>query len=82
MPTYDYECEKCKIEFEEFHGITEEYKPCPKCGGKTNRLIGSGGAVIFKGAGFYVTEHRSRQYIADKQYDNRQARKADRLASR
>lgn len=82
MPTYDYECKNCNITFEEFHGITEDYKPCQKCGGETTRLIGSGGALIFKGGGFYQTDYRSQKYIEDKQYDNRQARKAERLASR
>jgi putative FmdB family regulatory protein len=82
MPTYDYECKKCNITFEEFHGIMEGHKPCRKCKGETTRIPGGGGGILFKGAGFYKTDYRKQKYIEDKQYDNRQARKAERLASR
>jgi len=59
VPTYDYKCEQCGSEFELFQGITDEpLKECPDCGGKVRRLIGSGGAVIFKGSGFYATDYK------------------------
>lgn len=83
MPTYDYMCSECGHEFEEYHSITKTLKTCPKCGvDKLERGIGGGGGLILKGSGFYRNDYRSRQYIKDKQYDNRQARKAERLASR
>jgi putative FmdB family regulatory protein len=36
MPTYQYECKKCGLEFEEIHKINERKSPCviqpnPKC---------------------------------------------------
>lgn len=64
MPTYDYICEGCGLEFEEFQSITAEpLKKCPQCGKRQlKRLIGSGSAVIFKGAGFYETDYRSESY--------------------
>jgi predicted nucleic acid-binding Zn ribbon protein len=37
-------------------------KKCPECGGKVTRLIGRGGGVILKGAGFYTTDYRSDSY--------------------
>lgn len=82
MPTYDYECEHCDHKFEDFHAPSKYVEKCPECFGKVKRLVGAGAGVIFKGAGFYQTEHRSQKYIEDKQYDNRQKRKAERLASR
>ncbi len=83
MPTYDYKCSECGHTFEEFHTMSKKLKTCPECGkNKLERLIGCGSAIIFKGAGFYQTEHRSSQYIKDKQYDNRQARKSERLSKR
>ncbi len=83
MPTYDYECTECDHTFEEFHAMKESRKKCPECGElKLKRLIGAGGAVIFKGGGFYQTEHRSQKYIEDKQYDNRQKRKSERLSKK
>ena len=63
MPTYEYECEKCGINFEKFQSITAEpIKKCPKCGGNVKRLISAGAGVIFKGSGFYATDYRSESY--------------------
>ncbi len=83
MPTYDYECSECGHTFEEFHKMSITRRTCPECGTiSLKRLIGAGGAVIFKGGGFYQTEHRSQKYIEDKQFDNRQKRKSERLAKK
>ncbi|MGF1578932.1 MAG: FmdB family zinc ribbon protein [Gemmataceae bacterium] len=64
MPTYDYVCDACKHEFEEFQYMSEEpLKKCPECGKMTlRRLIGTGAGVIFKGSGFYETDYRSDSY--------------------
>lgn len=59
MPTYEYECIKCKYRFEEFQQIREEpLKKCPKCRGQLRRLISGGAGLIFKGSGFYVTDYK------------------------
>ena len=63
MPTYEYECKDCGHRFEEFQGITDEpLSTCPKCGGRVHRLLGRGGAIIFRGRGFYATDYRSEEY--------------------
>ncbi len=64
MPTYDYVCDACKHEFEQFQSIKEEpMRKCPKCGKKKlRRLIGPGAALVFKGTGFYKTDYRSESY--------------------
>ena len=64
MPTYDYECDACKHCFEEFQSMSDEVlKKCPQCKKKKlRRLIGTGAAIIFKGAGFYQTDYRSDSY--------------------
>jgi putative FmdB family regulatory protein len=71
MPTYDYVCDACGHEMEEFQSITAKpLRKCPECGkAKLKRLIGTGAAVIFKGSGFYETDYRSDGY--------RKAAKAD-----
>ena len=64
MPTYDYICEDCGYEFEQFQSIkAPPLRKCPVCK-KTSlkRLIGSGSALIFKGSGFYETDYRSESY--------------------
>jgi putative FmdB family regulatory protein len=64
MPTYDYECEACNHKFELYQSISAEpEKTCPQCKKKKlRRLIGTGGAVMFKGTGFYQTDYRSDSY--------------------
>ena len=70
MPTYEYECSKCGKVFELFQPITEsprkklragDPKPC-KCGAPVSRRISTGGGLIFKGSGFYLTDYRSESY--------------------
>jgi putative FmdB family regulatory protein len=64
MPTYDYKCKACGESMEIFQSIKESPKrKCPKCGKSAlERLIGTGGAIIFKGSGFYLTDYRSESY--------------------
>ena len=64
MPTYDYVCDGCGHAFELFQSMTDAVKKtCPECGNKKlRRLIGAGGAIVFKGSGFYKTDYRSDSY--------------------
>src|SRR3954454_17700060 len=64
MPTYDYKCDACGHTFEKFQRITAApIRKCPKCGkNKVKRLVGTGGGLIFKGSGFYITDYRSEGY--------------------
>ncbi len=62
MPTYDYECSKCKHKFHLFQPITSKPKTkCPKCKSVAQRLISGGGGIIFKGSGFYVTDYKKKE---------------------
>jgi putative FmdB family regulatory protein len=57
MPTYEYECEKCGYRFEEFQSMNDRpVRICPTCGGPVRRLLGTGAAVIVRGAGLHSTE--------------------------
>jgi putative FmdB family regulatory protein len=64
MPTYEYQCDACEHNFDEFQSMSEEpLKKCPKCGKKKlRRVFGAGAAVLFKGSGFYETDYRSESY--------------------
>lgn len=71
MPTYQYRCSKCGHEFEEFQSMTDEpITVCPKCHGRTRRLITGGSGLLFKGSGFYITDYRSSQYKADQKKES------------
>lgn len=59
MPTYEYECSRCGLIFEEFKPISAPKRQrCPQCRGKVQRLISGGAGLHFKGSGFYVTDSR------------------------
>src|ERR1700722_8269815 len=73
MPTYEYECSKCQHHFEKYQPITAKaLTTCPKdlCPrktwgkGKVKRAVVTGGGLIFKGSGFYITDYRSEGYKA------------------
>jgi len=65
MPTYEYECEKCGLVFEEFQSmIAEPLSVCrtADCKGTVHRLVSGGAGFLFKGSGFYITDYRSDSY--------------------
>jgi putative FmdB family regulatory protein len=66
MPTYEYVCDACGNELEEFQSFSEKpLKKCPACRKpKLRRKFGTGAAVLFKGSGFYQTDYRSESYKA------------------
>ncbi len=65
MPTYEYVCEDCGYEFEEFQRITADpLETCPQCGGKVRRKISAGGGLVFKGSGFYITDYKNKKEAA------------------
>ena len=64
MPTYEYICEACQHEFEQFQSIkADPVKICPECGKEhVRRKISAGAGILFKGGGFYETDYRSAGY--------------------
>ncbi len=71
MPTYEYICRACGHEFEVFHSITAAaIAVCPTCKKKrVERKISGGGAVLFRGGGFYETDYRSANYKSGAESD-------------
>lgn len=58
MPAYDYRCQACGNRFEAWQKITDDpIQVCPKCSGHVQRIIHATG-IVFKGGGFYSTDHR------------------------
>jgi putative FmdB family regulatory protein len=76
MPTYDYECSACGHRFDELQSFTDSpLSKCPKCKkNKLTRLFGGGGAIIFKGGGFYETDYRR---AGEKPSENGEADKSE-----
>ena len=76
MPTYEYQCLKCKKRQEYSQSITAKpLAKCPKCGGRLRRLLGSGSGFLFKGSGFYITDYRSKSYHEAKKKDQPSSKK-------
>lgn len=66
MPTYEYHCDKCGLNFEEVQKITADpLTSCPDCGGSVHKLI-AGGNFILKGNGWYKTDYASPSAAAEK----------------
>jgi putative FmdB family regulatory protein len=60
MPIYTYRCDSCGVQFERHQFFHDEpLKICPECRKKTLRKVITPAKVIFKGSGFYATDHKS-----------------------
>lgn len=60
MPIYEYQCPDCNHSFEEKQGFHDEtMAECPKCRAKAKRIF-KPVPIIFKGSGFYITDHRGK----------------------
>lgn len=79
MPTYEYNCEACNHNFDEFQAMSDKpLRKCPKCGKlKLRRAFGIGAAVLFKGSGFYQTDYRSESYKSAAKAEESSAKPAD-----
>ncbi len=60
MPVYTYRCESCGIRFEQTQKFSDSpLTRCPECGKKSLRKVFQPVGIVFKGSGFYATDHRS-----------------------
>lgn len=60
MPIYTYRCESCGVQFEEHQHFSDPtLKVCPECGEESLRKLFLPVGIVFKGSGFYATDHRS-----------------------
>ena len=62
MPIYEYICNACGDEFEEWQKITDSpVRKCPKCGKRRVERLVSLSAFHLKGSGWYVTDYGSKK---------------------
>ncbi len=60
MPVYTYRCESCGVQFERTQKFSDApLTRCPECGKKELRKVYTPVGIVFKGSGFYATDHRS-----------------------
>ena len=75
MPVYVYHCANCNYEFEQQQSFSDKpLKICPECGQITLHKVFTPVSVIYKGSGFYSTDHRSKpgsSYAASKKEETK-----------
>src|SRR5512147_2967949 len=60
MPVYTYRCESCGVQFERHQSFSDApLKTCPECRKKSLRKVITPTKIVFKGSGFYATDHKS-----------------------
>jgi putative FmdB family regulatory protein len=60
MPVYTYRCESCGVQFERHQSFQDApLKTCPECRKKSLKKVITPTRIIFKGSGFYATDHKS-----------------------
>ncbi len=60
MPVYIYQCENCGLQFEKQQSFSDHpLVRCPECGKKTLKKVYQPVGIVFKGSGFYATDHHS-----------------------
>src|SRR5690242_18344774 len=73
MPTYGYECNECKDQFEVIQKMSDDPLTVHEgCGGSLRRLLYPVG-IVFKGPGFYVNDYakKSSNASADSKSDSK-----------
>ena len=76
MPTYQYQCQKCELIFEEFHSMSERVEKCKECSSPVKRLL-SATFNIKKNKNFGIQKpgHVVKQYIKDVKEEIKQEKK-------
>ena len=60
MPIYIYRCENCGVQFERQQKFSDPpLTICPECEKNALRKVYQPVGIVFKGSGFYSTDHRS-----------------------
>ena len=60
MPVYTYRCDSCGVQFEKHQSFHDApLKTCPECRKKSVKRVITPTKIIFKGSGFYATDHKS-----------------------
>jgi putative FmdB family regulatory protein len=84
MPIYTYRCENCGVRFEQTQKFADApLTRCPECRKNTLRKVYTPVGIVFKGSGFYSTDHHSPSGQRGKSSDDERAAdtKSDELKS-
>ena len=78
MPVYLYRCSNCGVQFEKQQSFSDQSLiRCPECGKRALKKVYLPVGIVFKGSGFYATDHHSPSGQASKKADEKAEQKAD-----
>ncbi len=78
MPIYEYVCNACGHEFEEWQKITDApVQKCPSCGKRKVERLVSLSAFHLKGSGWYVTDYGKRGSSEGNKVKSKKTEKAE-----
>jgi putative FmdB family regulatory protein len=81
MPTYEYQCKTCNHRFETWQKMTDEpLTICPECGSHIRRVLFPAG-IVFKGPGFYKTDHNGHSEASSNGHNSDAAKGEDTTTS-
>ena len=73
MPVYIYRCTNCGVQFDKQQSfIDQPLTRCPECGKKTLKKVYQPVGIVFKGSGFYATDHHSPSGQSHKKDDRKE----------
>ena len=86
MPVYTYRCENCGVQFDQTQKFTDDaLTKCPECGKNALHKVYTPVGIVFKGSGFYATDHRSpsgaTKWASDKKEEQSGESKTDSTAA-
>ncbi len=71
MPVYTYRCTNCGVQFDKQQSFSDQpLTRCPECGKKTLKKVYQPVGIVFKGSGFYATDHHSPSGQSAKKEEN------------
>jgi putative FmdB family regulatory protein len=77
MPVYTYRCSNCGVQFEKQQSFRDQsLLRCPECGKRALKKVYLPVGIVFKGSGFYATDHHSPSGQSSKKADEK-AEKAE-----
>jgi putative FmdB family regulatory protein len=74
MPVYAYRCSNCGVQFEKQQSFNDQsLLRCPECGKRALKKVYLPVGIVFKGSGFYATDHHSPSGMASMKADEKVA---------
>ena len=78
MPVYTYRCSNCGVQFEKQQSfIDQSLLRCPECGKRALKKVYLPVGIVFKGSGFYATDHHSPSGQSAKKADEKAEEKKE-----